>query len=62
MGFLPLIAGFAVAAGLCAFLIDYDEGTRRFTRRRARRRALTTGVVATSFFLALGLLVTALVR
>jgi hypothetical protein len=62
VGFLPLIAGFAVAAGLCAFLIEYDEGTRRFTRRRARRRAFTTGLVAASFFLALGLLITTLVR
>ena len=56
MGLVALIAGFSVLAGLCAFAIEYDEGTHRFTKQRARRRALTTGLVAASFFAALGLL------
>jgi hypothetical protein len=56
VGLVALIAGLSVLAGLCAFAIEYDEGTRRFTKQRARRRALTIGLVAASFFAALGLL------
>jgi hypothetical protein len=41
---------------VCAFLIDYQENSRRFPRARARRRAATTGLVSASFFGVLGLL------
>jgi hypothetical protein len=56
VGLVALTSGFAVLAGLCAFFIDYEEGSRRFPRARARKRALTTAVVAASFFALLGLL------
>lgn len=55
MGLVALIGGLSVLAGLCAYLIEYDEGSRRFPRRRARRRAAATGAVAFSFFAVLGL-------
>jgi len=56
MALLPLTVLFAVMAGLCAFVIDYEQGSHRFTRARARRRALTTGLVAAAFFAALGVI------
>lgn len=56
MGLLALIVGLALFAGVFAFAIEYEENRRRFDRSRARRRALATGAVATSFFAALGLL------
>jgi hypothetical protein len=59
VGLLALTSGFAVLAGLCAFAIEYEEGTRRFPRARARKRALTTGLVAASFFALLGLVLVA---
>lgn len=56
MGLVALTTGFAVLAGLCAFVIEYEEGSRRFPRSRARQRAFTTGIVAGSFFAVLGAL------
>ena len=60
MGLVALIVGLALFAGVFAFAIEYEENTHRFERARARRRALTTGAVAASFFAALGLLLVAL--
>jgi len=63
VGLVALIAGFSALAGLCGFAIEYDQGSRRFPKQRARKRALTTGLVAASFFAGLGLLlVLALLR
>lgn len=56
MGLFALTIGLALFAGLCAFVIEYEESSRRFMRGRARRRALVTGAIAASFFAALGLL------
>lgn len=52
VGLFAVTTVLAVFAGLCAFVIDYDQ----FPRARARQRALLTGVVAASFFAALGAL------
>jgi hypothetical protein len=54
LGFLALVGIFATLAGLCAFVIDYDQESRRFGRAQARQRALRVGFVAGLFFLALG--------
>jgi len=54
VGLLALTSGLAVLAGLCAFAIDYEQNLHRFARPQARRRALTTGAVATLFFASLG--------
>ena len=53
-GLIALISGVAVLAGLCAFLITYDQALRRFTRRQARREGIRAALVATMFFEALG--------
>ncbi len=63
LGPVVLILGIASVAGLCAFLIEYDQALRRFPRPEARRSGLRTGAVAAAFFAALGLvLVLVLVR
>jgi len=57
VGLVAVVVGFALAAGLAAYSIDYDEGLHRFPRARARRRAATTGAVAFAVFASLGLAV-----
>jgi len=56
VGLVALTSGLAVLAGLCAFVIDYEQNLHRFARSQARRRAFTTGTVATLFFAGLGAL------
>jgi len=56
LGLVALIIIFAVLAGACAFVIEYQENSHRFQRARARRRALATGAVAACFFAVLGLI------
>jgi len=53
-GLIALVLGFAVVAGLCAFLIDYDEALRHLPKRRARRHGAVAGLVAGAFFALLG--------
>jgi hypothetical protein len=60
VGPLVLVAGLALAAGLCGFLIEYDQALHRFPKDRARRHGLKTGGVAAAFFAALGVLLVAL--
>jgi hypothetical protein len=54
LGLVALVSGVAVVAGLCAFLIAYDEALHRFPRRRALREGVRTGLSAGAFFAALG--------
>lgn len=56
-GLIALSSGIAVLAGLCAFLITYDEATHRFTRLQARREGVRAGLVAAAFFAALAALI-----
>jgi hypothetical protein len=60
MSALPLLAGvvFGVLAGICAFLISYDEYQRHFAHgHRPLRMALGSAAVAGAFFFVLGGLV-----
>jgi hypothetical protein len=59
-GLIALTSGIAVLAGLCAFLISYDEASHRFTQRQARREGIRAGLVAAAFFEALGALLIAM--
>jgi hypothetical protein len=59
-GLVAVIVGFASLAGLCAYLIDYGEGARRFPPDVARRRAARVGLTAAAFFTALGVLLVVL--
>lgn len=53
-GLIGLVATIAVLAAVCAFLIEYDQASRRFAKKRAQREAAKTGVAAVLFFAALG--------
>jgi hypothetical protein len=55
-GLIALSSGIAALAGLCAFLISYDEASHRFTRHQARREGIRAGLVAAAFFETLGAL------
>jgi hypothetical protein len=59
-GFVAIIAGLAILAGLFSFLIAYGEALRRFPRRRARREGARAALVAFVFFAVLGALLVAL--
>lgn len=54
-GLIAVVCGFAILAGLCAYLITYDDALHRFSRHQARIEGARTGVVATGFFVALGI-------
>jgi hypothetical protein len=54
LGPIVIVAGLACLAGLCAFVIEYEEALHRFPKSRARRYGLRSGVLAAAFFAALG--------
>jgi hypothetical protein len=54
LGPIVIVAGLAGIAGVCAFLIEYEEALHRFPKDPVRLWALRTGAVAASFFATLG--------
>jgi hypothetical protein len=55
-GPIVIAVGLAVIAGLCAFLITYDEALHRFPRPTAIAHGLRTGATAFAFFAILGVI------